>query len=309
MPSDIPPDHENLTCDFCGSADFETIYRPRHPPGDLFALLKVSSNISGTQNVVRCRHCGLAFVSPRANLDLLYRAVAAADGGEYLSQTAAREATFAVSLHKLRRYSGASGRVLDVGCASGSFLRVARSDGWKVDGIEPNVELAQIAHDTTGAEIHPDLLTSPHNESTFDMITFWDALEHVPSPHAHLEKSSKLLRDGGLLVVNYPNFASIFARIFGDRWWYMIPVHLYYFTPDVLTQALGRLGFEIVSQTRHFQSLQLAHIVRMGSGYAPGLLKPLASWLAGSSLGRLVVPYYAGQWTIVARKKFTSNPA
>jgi 2-polyprenyl-3-methyl-5-hydroxy-6-metoxy-1,4-benzoquinol methylase len=306
--SAAPPDYEEIACDFCGGTETEILYRPRHQAADLFSLLKVSSNITGTQTVVRCTRCGLTYVSPRANLALLYEAVAAAESDEYVSQTGPREATFKASLAKLRKHCATPGRVLDVGCASGSFLRVAKSQGWQVDGIEPNVELARVAHETTGAAIHPDLLSAPYADGTFDLITFWDALEHVPSPRGFLQQSADLLKEGGLLVVNYPNFASGFARVLGDRWWYMIPVHLYYFTPKVLKSCLVRLGFEVVSEARHCQSLELAHIVKMGSGYATGILKPLASWLLRTRFGRLIVPYYAGQWTIVARRSKKAVP-
>lgn len=299
------PMHD-VACDFCGGTEADILHTPRRPVEDVAALLAVSSNVSGTQTVVRCRGCGLVRVSPRIDATALGVAVQGAESGDYLSQVEQRERTFGHSLDLLEgvQVQGGGKRILDVGCASGNFLRVAAARGWEARGVEPNESLATFARERYGLDVHCGVLADvPDGPATLDAITFWDVLEHVTDPDAHIRMAARLLKPGGLLAVNYPNYDSVFARILGDRWWYMVPVHLHYFTPAVLRRQFERHGLEVVHEGRHWQTLELGHVATMGSGLAPRLLCPVAAWLRGSRLGRLPFSYHAGQWTMVARLK------
>lgn len=164
--------------------------------------------------------------------------------------------------------------------------------------------MVEFAEKTYGINVHQGgLATAGFEPASFDAITFWDALEHVPDPLQHLQLVAGLLKDNGVLIVNYPNYSSIFAGIFKDRWWYMVPVHLFYFTPRVLNGALSKLGFDIAGEHRHWQTLELAHVLKMASGSIPAMLWPLTDWLQRTPAGKMTVRYYAGQLTLVARRR------
>jgi 2-polyprenyl-3-methyl-5-hydroxy-6-metoxy-1,4-benzoquinol methylase len=159
-----------------------------------------------------------------------------------------------IGAHALR-----SGSLLDVGCATGSFLSLAQAKGWECRGVEVSAFAAALARERTGCEIFCGRLEdAPFGGSAFDVITMWDLLEHLPDPLQGLEKARALLKPSGLLLVNTPNENSLLRRVArvlyrGSGGWITAPVnrlyhryHLYYFATEALKTLLRQAGFELV---------------------------------------------------------------
>jgi 2-polyprenyl-3-methyl-5-hydroxy-6-metoxy-1,4-benzoquinol methylase len=143
------------------------------------------------------------------------------------------------------------GRLLDVGCATGDFLsEMKRQPGWSVFGIEPNHEAARYARAQVGVEVIDGLLNdAPFADGSFDAITMWDVLEHVHAPRDVIAAAARLLRPGGVLVINHPNLASIDRRLFGRYWvGYELPRHLYLFPSPMLRGLMAEYGLEEVER-------------------------------------------------------------
>jgi len=136
------------------------------------------------------------------------------------------------------------GRALDVGCATGAFLFVLRRLGWKVDGVEINPQMAAYARVHIPAEVFSgDFLEADYPEDTFDLITFWDVLEHLPDPRKALIKARHIARTSGLLVVSLPNPDSLEARAFGEYWaGWDIPRHLHLWPRPTFVRLLNDTG-------------------------------------------------------------------
>jgi SAM-dependent methyltransferase len=129
------------------------------------------------------------------------------------------------------------GLLLDVGCATGLFLDAAQRYGqWEVRGIEPSLSAAEFGRQQLGLDIVQGTFADVDLEdTTFDVITMWDVLEHLHHPVTALQKASRLLRPGGLLVVRVPHLESIDARVFGRYWAGLdAPRHLHVFPRNVL---------------------------------------------------------------------------
>ena len=62
------------------------------------------------------------------------------------------------------------------------------------------------------------------DKEKYDIITFWDVLEHVTDPLSALNRSNKLLKKGGIIAINYPDINSIWARLLGKYWWFVVSV-------------------------------------------------------------------------------------
>ncbi len=85
--------------------------------------------------------------------------------------------------------------------------------------------------------------------ASFDLITLWHSIEHVPDPEALLRRAAALLNDGGTLFLAFPNPASWDFALFGPRWFHLDPPrHLHYFSPETLRPVLERCGLEIVGR-------------------------------------------------------------
>ena len=128
-------------------------------------------------------------------------------------------------------------KVLDVGCAAGFFLRVMKEHGDQVRGVELSPEIAHLAIQHLGeANIHVGQMADlpedkPGFEThSFDLVTLWDVIEHVPDPQDLLRRAHRMLKPTGVLVIETQNVDSRFAGLLGRRWQhYKHEEHLYHF--------------------------------------------------------------------------------
>src|SRR5438105_6856496 len=134
------------------------------------------------------------------------------------------------------------GRILDVGCGAGFFLRALDPKTWDPFGIEIGKAAAAAAERVIGVGriFNGTLIASACEDEYFDVVSFWSALEHTNEPRDHLSEARRILKRGGSLIVQVPNAASYQARWFGGDWFALdVPRHRYHFTTKTLTRLLG----------------------------------------------------------------------
>jgi SAM-dependent methyltransferase len=251
---------------------------------------------------VRCRRCGLQFVSPRVVASAILDGYAAGADPEYVSQMAARVRTFARTLTHVERLAGGRGRLLDIGTAAGAFLKAATDAGWDATGIEPNGWLAEWGRRQYGVCIHVGSIDDVLLDGPFDVITLWDVIEHTPDPRAVLEHCARLLKPGGVLIVNYPDIGSWIARGLGRRWLFLTSVHLWYFDRRTIRRLLERTGFAVEVVRPHVQRLELDYILFRGATLSEALSKVSRATVRPLGLGRAQMPYWLGQTFVAARR-------
>jgi SAM-dependent methyltransferase len=218
-------------------------------------------------SVVRCRGCGLVYVSPRpsaADLASLYRDPSYFQGGDwyldYLGNEPNYRRLFRRLLDLLERQHPDRGRLLDVGCAAGFLLDTARSDGWQVAGVELSPAMADHAEKRLGLAVHRgELAAAGFADASFDAVTFCDSIEHMTDPLGALAEARRVLRSNGTLLVMTQNVGSSLARCMGRRWPHLTPrEHIYYFSAETLRQALEKAGF------RPFERRAIGHYWTLG---------------------------------------------
>lgn len=142
----------------------------------------------------------------------------------------------------LPRARSGHGRVLDIGCGNGGFLLAAKEAGWQVMGIEPD-RAARAAAEVHGITVVPTLSSLPGDGKPFDYVTISHVIEHVHDPRALLAQVFALLRPGGGLFVDTPNFHAVGHRIYGRHWRGLEPPrHVILFNRASLREALARAG-------------------------------------------------------------------
>ena len=154
--------------------------------------------------------------------------------------------------------SGRPRRLLDVGCATGVFLDLARAAGWQVGGVDLSTRHAAYARSAFGLEVwEGDFLAAPFAPGSFDAITMWDFLEHVLDPRAVVAQARRLLAPGGLLLLFTIDTAGLFnmlgdllQRASGGRVERPLELlydarHNYYFTGTALRRLLEGSGLRI----------------------------------------------------------------
>jgi 2-polyprenyl-3-methyl-5-hydroxy-6-metoxy-1,4-benzoquinol methylase len=183
------------TCQLCGSRERTEKFR------------------DGVFQVVECSQCGLVYVTPRLKPEVLPKVYdenywssdspKEAGYADYRSDGALYLKTFEKRYELVQRFTDGEGRALDIGCAAGFFLKTLHDRGWHVDGVELSAEIAAHAQQEFGFDdIHVGMIeTSPFQKGSYDLVSMWDVVEHVPEPLPFLQESVSYLKDDGILIL------------------------------------------------------------------------------------------------------------
>lgn len=295
----------DIKCNFCGCNSISVVYKARHEVTRIDDLFSVSSNLVGTLNIYKCNKCLLVFCVPPINEKELLHYVSCGDISDYISQEKHRIENSKNNYLKIKKYFNQPGKALDIGTGSGAFVYFAKKNGWDANGLEPNKYLVEYSKSKYDLNLENSVLSIFEGiNGSYDMITFWDSLEHTLDPSSSLEKACELLKPGGLLIINYPSFDSVYRRIFKSRWWYFIPVHFYFFTKKVLAKKIKEYDCELLEEINYYQKLELSHIIKQGSNIFPSFIRSNIGLITKLKILKFNIKYYAGQKLFVARKKY-----
>jgi SAM-dependent methyltransferase len=283
----------------------ETATVPRCPACGGAATAIVRAGAFGPCGLARCATCGTEHLRPQPSDDRLRTIY----GPAYYEPWAVEDAhvvdsikrmTFSPMLDACEIEPGSA--VLDLGCATGSFLAEAAARGARAYGIDLNPEaIADASARVPDAEFHVGYAADcPFPDVSFDAVVMIDFIEHVRDPRQELEVVRKRMHADSRLVVSTPRADSLLHRVMGRHWPQYREEHLTYFSRTGLTQLLEACGFCVahVGATRKVLTLSYAYgqavaypvpvlseLTRLGYRLAPGLRqKPLRI-----SLGEMTV--------------------
>jgi 2-polyprenyl-3-methyl-5-hydroxy-6-metoxy-1,4-benzoquinol methylase len=178
---------------------------------------------------------------------------------EYVSHSNTKKGLINKLYHPVRKYmlnkkmklickhSGKqTGRILDVGCATGYFLDIAKRNGWETVGTEKNEYALNIAKEQFGLYVKPEEHIYKFPKDSFDVITLWHVLEHLEYLNEIMEKIYSLIVSDGIVVIAVPNYSSYDARHYKKYWaGYDTPRHLWHFTPKTMELLAKKFNFRI----------------------------------------------------------------
>ncbi|WP_040279593.1 class I SAM-dependent methyltransferase [Psychroserpens damuponensis] len=131
-------------------------------------------------------------------------------------------------------------KLLDVGCGTGDFLKVAKDNHWDVSGIEPNENARIIANTKTDDSVFNIDHLLRFKPQSFDVITLWHVLEHLPKLESHIEIFESLLKPNGRLVIAVPNYKSYDAHYYKNFWAaFDVPRHLWHFSQTSISRLVA----------------------------------------------------------------------
>lgn len=260
------------------------------------------------RSIFRCSDCGVFFVYPQPTPQELSRLY---DEGYY---TGCKEENTGYKSYRamsdwlvwiaeermkimLQNNPSLSGKVHDVGCATGEFLQVAMKRGFQASGCDLSESIVQGCRER-GLEVYATTIHGlPYGASTFDAITFFDSLEHTLTPVRDIRRTWELLKPGGMCVVSTPNSSSLEFRLQRKRWqgFYTSREHLFLFNPGALRRFFCDNGFERISHYTIAGDPALTHIVsRLFRGQWIDMLRfPFSVRHSRSDIkNRIKIPYY-----------------
>jgi SAM-dependent methyltransferase len=189
-------------------------------------------------------------------------------------------------------------RLLDVGCAAGFFMAEAAREewGWAPVGCDVNSELIGYAHGVLGLDVvQASFLDAPFAPGSFDMITMFSVLEHLPRPRDVVERAHDLLRQGGVIAIETWNRRSLAARGMGSRWHvYAPPSCLWYHTPRSLSVLFSSDRWKRLGYASMPKWISVRHAMSALSYTAPKLASVAHRALRYGPVARASIPYVGG---------------
>jgi len=196
----------------------------------------------------------------------------------------------------------ANGRLLDVGCGTGTRLVVFRELGWEVEGLEMSKEAAKTASGL-GCKVYSGRFEDVNLPSDYyDVVYMNNVFEHFSRPRFCLERIACVLKEGGELVMVVPNSASLGFRMFKENWLGLdVPRHLYTYSSRNLAHLIERYGFrvETILSTNTFTSFASGLALRMGrpAGWLSGFQK--IAWILDLCIDPVLGSWGLGDWITV----------
>ena len=237
--------------------------------------------------LLRCRACDYVFADMRltdAELFQLYNEefFTGAEFSDYAADEKFFRKNFALRLRELKKFLDPARhrRLLEIGCAYGFFLDVAREEFARVEGIDITDAGVRYAREELHLNVvQADFLAHDYGADKFDVVCLWDTIEHLREPHRYVEKIAAHTEPGALLALTTGDIESLNARLRKDRWRLIHPpTHLHYFSPKSIAQLLDAHGFDVVYNRYcgFYRSIgNMAYNVLVLRQQKPALYRPL----------------------------------
>jgi len=234
---------DNHTCRLCGGIshqiilhDFITRYNDR------FALNQ-------------CDNCALVTTYPMPSEEMLKQYY----DQDYWQSGQFKNSTSLDTLYRLRmkpivsairKYATYDSKILDWGCGDGSFISLLQDFGLHCFGID-----AYRMESGDPYILNTTIENADFPDGYFDMITCFHVLEHLADPLTSIKHALRLLKIGGLIIIEVPNLDSVGFQIFKRRWQPLeIPTHLNHFTPATLQKIFEAAGKTQIVKTEFFSN-------------------------------------------------------
>lgn len=261
-------------------------------------------------SIALCKGCGFKFTNPRpekSELGSYYKSE------DYISHSNTKKGVVNFLYQLVRKYTlkrklelinglMAKGSILDIGCGTGEFLNVCRNNGWETFGIEPDFDTRKLAIGNYGLNIEDENYLKELKQKSFEVITMWHVLEHVPDLNLRVKELSSLLKENGVAVVAVPNASSADAAYYGKFWAaYDVPRHLYHFSKETILNLFDKHNMKCIKiLPMKFDSYYVSLLSEKYKTGSPSLIKGfvngLSSNLSGSKFG------YSSQIYIFSKK-------
>lgn len=206
--------------------------------------------------VVKCKNCGLVYTNPQPERKLIEEHYTEEYYKEWMErQMERRIPMWRRRLKEVKEYKD-NGNLLDLGCGIGTFLRLAKQEGFEIFGTEISEYASRYVKEKLGIDVfRGDLEEADFPPDNFNVLTMWHTLEHLPNPKAAVEEIRRILKKDGLLVIATPNLDNFITRVlyFLAKWKKLKlfssqakELHLYHFSVHTLTSMLKETGFNII---------------------------------------------------------------
>lgn len=246
-----------IPCPLCGFDEYEVVFKKR---GYTF---------------VRCNSCSLVFTNPQVLKEKVEELYASALSNELWMEVLLSEAEkswrddyFKDNLSQIQRFVS-PGRLLDVGCATGQFIQIAKESRWDVMGLELSDKASEYVRNVLNLPVLQSTIEdAPFKDDEFDAVTLFGVLEHVPDPIKVLTEALRVVKPGGVIAVIVPNVYSLLTMFLREK---AVTFdgrnHLIYFSMKTLEKLFQNVSLEVAHKDTMLAGLP--NIIRYTQFYNP----------------------------------------
>ncbi|NNE32343.1 MAG: class I SAM-dependent methyltransferase [Winogradskyella sp.] len=183
-------------------------------------------------------------------------------------------------LRLINSFNSKSKNLLDIGCGTGDFLETALEAKWTVTGIEPNEQARKIANSKTNNVVYDIDHLAALQPQSFDVITLWHVLEHLPNLEFTLSTLKSLLKPKGTLIIAVPNFKSFDATYYKNFWAaYDVPRHYWHFSKTSIKKLFEKVEMGVIDiRPMIFDAY---YVSLLSEKYKTGVMNPLKGFWVG----------------------------
>ena len=201
----------------------------------------------------KCDNCNFVFTNPIPEEQEKYY-----ETTNYLSHNTSDNGAIGKLYNKLRNINIkrkyklvssyiATGSILDIGCGTGELLNFFKENNWSVTGVEPNDTARAFTKSNYKIEINEEDKLDQFEANSFDVITMWHVLEHVPDLNKRIKQISNLLKKDGTIFIALPNLDSPDSKKYKKYWSALdVPRHLYHFTQNSFTELISKHNMKLI---------------------------------------------------------------
>ena len=260
--------------------------------------------------LVRCRNCAMVwdYIPPEKLLEQYDSSYFINDnpkGGyaNYFEGMRINKKTFEIRLNRIAK-KVKKGYFLDVGCALGDCLVIAKKQGWKrVFGVEASEYAKRICAEKKVKIIGNTLDQTKFPKDYFDAIAYQDVIEHITNPVTELKLVLNILKKGGYVFIVTPDISGVWAKILGPLWYHYKPKeHVSYFSRETIKMALKKAGFDDITARQTYHVMSLEYILNRLKYYWPWFFEILLSISKKFKFSHFAFKVYAGELEAWGRK-------
>ncbi|AUP79441.1 class I SAM-dependent methyltransferase [Flavivirga eckloniae] len=211
---------------------------------------------------------------------------------DYISHTDSKRNLFEKVYHVIRKislkkklnlinsFSSEEKNLLDIGCGTGDFLQIAKQNNWNIFGIEPNDDARKIANKKTNNSVYKIEQLQKFDSNSFDVISLWHVLEHLPNLNEHINIFKKLLKPNGTLIIAVPNYKSYDAKYYKEFWAaYDVPRHLWHFDKTSISKLFSKVSMKLI-KTKPMR-YDAFYVSLLSEKYKHGKMNPIKGFWIG----------------------------
>jgi 2-polyprenyl-3-methyl-5-hydroxy-6-metoxy-1,4-benzoquinol methylase len=254
-----------VDCPICESKQFEVIHHATVEESSFTVETFSARRLPDRQYYqwVRCNNCHLLRSNPVQDIDL--KSLYQESTFDYSEESIGLAKTYVKVVKNALGRGKTKGSLLEVGGGNGFFLDEALASGFSsIDGVEPSIEAVSKASEKVRPHIKTSMLMSDlYSAESFDVVTMFHVLDHLPNPLETLNLCIELLKPGGTFVVAVHNERSFSARLLGAKSPIFDVEHTFLYSKRSAKKLFEKAGFENIKAHSYSNNYRLRYLIHL----------------------------------------------